>query len=78
MTFKFDPKIEFEFDLKIERESQTWRALIRRAEKRLAEYRLRNDAHSPPEQTAYLRGRIAELKDFLALDKAPDKPVDED
>ena len=53
----------------IDRQSATWRAVMERAETRLDELRMRNDAASlTHEQTLVLRGRIAEIKELLALD----------
>ncbi len=58
--------------LHIERESQTWRYIVERTEERLAELRQRNDGELDPVATAKLRGRIAELKEFvLAMGKDP-------
>ncbi len=62
----------------IERGSATWAAVLARAEQRLHTYRCRNDGKLDSEATAFLRGRIAELKDFLALDHpAPEQVADE-
>lgn len=53
-----------------ERHSALWRALMRRCEDRLTELRQSNDADRDPEATARIRGQIAEVKAFLALDKS--------
>ncbi len=44
---------------------------------RLAYFRRQNDGFLSEAATATIRGRIAELKDFLALAKDPDKVTDE-
>ena len=40
----------------------------------LADLRARNDAHLAPERTADIRGRIAQLKELLALANEPKPP----
>ena len=62
MTEKFRPAEH-------ERHTQLWRDLMRHVEARIAELRQRNDADQEDRATANLRGRIAELKALLALDK---------
>ena len=62
MTEKFRPAEH-------ERHTQLWRDLMRHVEDRIAELRQRNDADQDERATAALRGRIAELKALLALDK---------
>ena len=62
MTDKFRPAEH-------ERHTQLWRDLMRHIEARIAELRQRNDADQDDRATASLRGRIAELKALLALDK---------
>lgn len=62
MTDKFRPAEH-------ERHTQLWRDLMRHVEDRIAELRQRNDADQDERTTAALRGRIAELKALLALDK---------
>lgn len=57
-----------------ERHSPVWARLREMLEARLAAHRVANDADLSPEKTADLRGRIAELKVLLALDK--DGPQD--
>jgi hypothetical protein len=44
---------------------------------RLDYFRRQNDGYLSETATAMIRGRIAELKDFLALAKDPDKATDE-
>lgn len=61
-----------------ERHSAVWMKLKAHYEKRLALLREQNDADLNDEQTAKKRGRIAEVKDFLALDKDPIQVPDED
>lgn len=51
----------------IDFQSETWRAIEDRANLRLEELRKRNDGDLSAEQTAKVRGRIAELKDLLTL-----------
>lgn len=50
--------------------SSTWRRLKAHVEQRLALYREMNDKEQSESQTAMQRGRIAMLKEILALDKA--------
>lgn len=58
--------------------SATWKVLREYAEKRLAALRVKNDSPQTEEQTNRLRGRIAELKNLLALDKpAPETEADD-
>ena len=53
-------------------QSQTWIKIKKLFEDRLAEHRVRNDGRLTEEETAYLRGRIAEAKHILSLaDKDP-------
>ena len=51
----------------IDFQSETWRAIEDRANLRLEELRKRNDGDLSAEQTAKVRGRIAELRDLLTL-----------
>lgn len=52
-----------------ERQSPLLRKLMEHYAKKLETYRGNNDnVNLSPEQTAHLRGRIAECKSFLALD----------
>lgn len=56
----------------IVRESVPWLEVKEWAEKRLAMYRIKNDSGDTSElETARLRGRIAELKDLLAMGEEP-------
>lgn len=55
-----------------DRASPLWQRLRAHLEQRLAKYRTRNDGALAPEDTAHLRGRIAVLKDLLALEE--DRP----
>ncbi len=58
--------------------SDTWAALRERATRRLALMRQKNDGALNAETTAAVRGRIAELKEFLALEfSAPEDVADE-
>jgi hypothetical protein len=52
-----------------ERQSALWLRLQSHLEDMLADLREQNDNESTPERTAKLRGRIAAVKDFLALGK---------
>ena len=62
-----------------DRQSPTWRKLRTHMETRLHELRLLNDNDSDPISTAKLRGRVASLKELLALgDQDPTTEVDED
>ena len=58
--------------------SDTWKALVARYESRLEDLRRRNDGDLNDVQTAKLRGRINEIREFLALAKAPEQVADED
>lgn len=54
--------------LSIDPESETWRFIEAHANERLSVLRLQNDSiHLGVEQTAAIRGRIAELKSILSL-----------
>lgn len=65
--------------LHIERESQTWRCIVERTESRIADLRQRNDGELDAVATAKLRGRIAELKEFvLAMGKDPSPAIEMD
>lgn len=65
--------------LHIERESQTWRCIVERTESRIADLRQRNDGELDAIATAKLRGRIAELKEFvLAMGKDPSPAIEMD
>ena len=54
-----------------ERRSALWRKLSAHAESRLQSLRIQNDGDKDAAETAKLRGRIAEVKVFLALGEEP-------
>lgn len=54
------------------RDSPLWDMLVKHQRARLESLRAQNDADKSSEETAKLRGRIAEVKAFLAL--AEDSP----
>lgn len=53
-----------------------WKRLEAHLTERLASLRTRNDGNLTQEETAKLRGRIAEIKAFLDLAASPVQPVD--
>lgn len=53
----------------LEAGSELWLKLRKHFEARLALLREQNDHSKPADQTERIRGRIAEVKLFLALDK---------
>lgn len=55
--------------LTIDFRSETWRAIEEIAAKRIDDLRKRNDGQLNADETARLRGRLAELKDLLTLAK---------
>lgn len=55
-----------------ERTTGVWVKLMRHFEERLTELRSKNDGPLDATATADMRGRIAEIKSLMALDK--DKP----
>lgn len=55
--------------------SVTWQKLRLHWESRLEVLRKRNDSSLPPDETARIRGQIAELKAMLALEEDPAKPT---
>ncbi len=57
-----------------ERINPLWVALERHMQQSLAELRALNDTSLPPERTADIRGRIAQLKELLALANEPKTP----
>jgi hypothetical protein len=57
--------------------SETWVRLRKHLASRLNELRNKNDADLTPTETASLRGRIAEIKSLLALDKVSPPVVDD-
>lgn len=56
-----------------DRDSPLWRQLILYYAERLDALRRQNDASITPEQTNHLRGRIAEVVQFLGIEK--DRPT---
>lgn len=59
-----------EFKLRpLERDSDVWKRIREHLETRLETMRRKNDGDLGPEDTAKVRGRIAELKYLLGLDK---------
>jgi hypothetical protein len=62
-----------------DRNNATWKRLQDHYEKRLAQLRERNDKPRSHDDTLSLRGRIAEVKELLALgtDKPPTPSEDE-
>lgn len=58
------PDINFE-------EDPTWRRIKEWAEARMAEMRQKNDGKLGKEDTAYLRGQIAALKELQGLERQP-------
>ena len=52
-----------------DRQSATWEKMQRNWALKLAELRARNDGDLDAIETAKLRGQIAQIKAFLALDK---------
>jgi len=55
-----------------ERLSPLWRKLVKHMDGKLADLRASNDGDHDALATAKLRGRIAVLKELLALDAEPD------
>lgn len=53
--------------IEIDFRSETWRAFEAIASDRLDKYRRKNDGQLNADETARLRGRIAELKELLTL-----------
>lgn len=56
-----------------EKHSALWARLRKHMSERLEGLRAQNDHHQPESQTAGLRGKIAEVKEFLALEGAPEE-----
>lgn len=56
-----------------DKQSQAWRKLVIRWKARLEELRGQNDGPKSSEETANLRGRIAEIKGMLDLNT--DQPI---
>lgn len=63
-----DPKPPFKLSLE-DRESLVWKRLMTHFGERLEVLRTQNDGDKSEAETAKLRGRIAELKAILALNK---------
>lgn len=61
----------------LERKSSAWVKIRDYYQRRLDVMRGRNDGDLVIEETAKLRGRIAEIKNLLALDRAPEFEVDD-
>lgn len=58
----------------LDKRSALWRAMADHMRERLQHYRCQNDTSAPAEHTERLRGRIAMLKELLALDEER-KPI---
>jgi hypothetical protein len=54
-----------------EAQTQLWQKIKAHFESRLEGCRRKNDNDADPIETAKMRGRILEIKSFLALDKPP-------
>lgn len=54
-----------------ERQSPLWRVLMAHMQKRLTEARQANDGNLGEADTSRIRGRIAEIKAFMALNDEP-------
>lgn len=63
-----------------ERNSELWVKLKAHLEQRMQELRESNDSDLEPKDTAHVRGRIAECKEFIHLEepapKIPEEPPD--
>jgi hypothetical protein len=55
----------------IEARTPLWQAVRAHYEDKLARLRAKNDTRQSPEETAWVRGQIAEVKALLALDEPP-------
>lgn len=55
----------------LERQSALWQKLAAHLSERLDAQRARNDGELSPEETHKLRGRIAQIKEILALAREP-------
>lgn len=64
--------------IKADFQSDTWKRLIQHLEIRLERFRKKNDSNLSESETTKLRGRIAELKFLLDLDKNPDPATTSD
>ena len=56
-----------------EKRSALWLKLKAHFEEKLQGLRALNDQQQPEGQTAHNRGRIAQVKEFLALERAPEE-----
>jgi hypothetical protein len=66
-----------EFDLTaVERTSSTWIKAEAFLKDRLQRLREKNDRPLPPDETALVRGQIAEVKALLRLGREPMPPID--
>jgi hypothetical protein len=61
----------------VEARTPLWQAVRAHYEAKLARLRAKNDTRQSPEETAWLRGQIAEIKAILALDAPPPEPPSE-
>jgi hypothetical protein len=59
----------------VDRASPTWRSLSEYLNDRLSALRLQNDMPRMHEETAFLRGQIAEIKVLLRLGEEPVKRI---
>jgi len=57
----------------VEKDSPLWRRLMGYLDTRLKRLRIENDAEKTPEQTAKIRGQIAEVKLMMGLNN--DQPI---
>lgn len=55
----------------LEKQSAAWTKVKRHIEQRIEDLRRKNDGDLDPDDTARLRGRIAELKNLLAAVEPP-------
>lgn len=58
-----------------DKQSALWRDLEAHMTERLSALRLLNDGDKTPDETAKLRGQIAEVKAFLSLGKERARPT---
>lgn len=64
------PQTPKQFELtQAERESHLWKKLMKHFEQRIANMRAQNDSDLDERTTARVRGRIAEVRDLMNLDK---------
>jgi hypothetical protein len=55
-------------------QSDAWKAVEKHLGERLVELRQKNDSNLAPDETARIRGRIAEIKELLGLATAKPTP----